>query len=310
MVHTGDAVFLGSNKFRGGIDMGGFGIWQWAIVIALGWVVFSVFGAKRNGSKTYQTYVIKEWVASETPNQDGIYIHITGRKGGLLAFILSLVGIDPIVSLVVDRENVRFKEGSLNGFDSCVTPIEKLCSGNYGYAKPFLSTTIWIVIGVALLIPSSGVSLILILGAAFYYYLNKTTKIGVTYLDGRDNGFSFKRSIMEGKNIDEIAAGRIISIIEMIMLGRDKPNFINSDTDERASVGIDAGEQARQKLDAFKAQAMRAGERAASKVAASLGSASENLSRAASAPALKCPGCGERITAEDAFCGNCGHTLR
>jgi len=290
--------------------MGGFSIWHWAIVIALGWIVFSVFGAKRNGTKTYGTYVIKEWFANETPNQNGIYVDITGRKGGLIAFILSLVGIDPVVSLVVDRENVRFKEGSLNGSESWVTPIEKLCSGNYGYAKPFLGTAIWIVIGVALLVPSFGVSLILILGAAFYYYLNKTTKIGVTYLDGNGNGFAFKRSIIEGKNIDEVAAGRIVSIIEMIMLGNEKPRAINIDAGTHSSGGIDAGEQARQKMDAFKAQAMRAGERAASKVAASLGSASENLSRAGSVPALKCPGCGESITADDAFCGSCGHTLR
>ena len=259
--------------------MGGFSIWHWAIVIALGWIVFSVFGAKRNGTKTYGTYVIKEWFASETPNQNGIYVDITGRKGGLIAFILSLVGIDPVVSLVVDRENVRFKEGSLNGSESWVTPIEKLCSGNYGYAKPFLGTAIWIVIGVALLVPSFGVSLILILGAAFYYYLNKTTKIGVTYLDGGGNGFAFKRSIIEGKNIDEVAAGRIVSIIEMIMLGNEKPRV------------------------------MRAVERTVSKVAGSLGSASENLSRAASVLALKCPGCGESITTEDAFCVSCGHTL-
>ena len=96
----------------------------------------------------------------------------------------------------------------------------------------------------------------------------------------------------------------------MIMLGKDKLSAAHNDSVTHTSGGIDAGEQARQKMDAFKAQAMRAGERAASKVAASLSTASENLSRAASAPALKCPGCGESITADDAFCGSCGHTLR
>lgn len=290
--------------------MGSFSIWQWVMVIALGWFVFSVFGARRRGSKTYETYVIKEWFASETPNQDGIYINITGRKGGLMSFILSLVGIDPTVSLLVDRENVRFKEGTWNGYDSCVTPIEKLCSGNYGYAKPFWSAAVWIVIGVVLLVPAVGVSLILILGAIFYYYLNKSTKLGVTYVDGGWNGFAFKRSIIEGKNIDENAAGRIISIIEMIMLGNERPHFINVDAGAKAPDGIDVGEQARQKMDALKAQAMRAGERAASKVAASLATASENMSRASHVPESKCPGCGAVVTAEDAFCGSCGRKLQ
>ena len=255
-----------------------------------------------------ETYVIKEWVASETPNQDGVYVHVSGRKSGLISWFLSLVGIDPIISLVVDRENVRFKEGTWTGFDMVVTPIGKLCSGRYGYVKPFWSSASLVFIGLMLLVPSFGISILMILWGLYSYFANKTTKLGVTYLDGSGNEFAFKRSIIEGKNIDEVAAGRIISIIEMIMLGRDKPNF-NSD-ESRSSGGIDAGEQARQKMDAFKAQAMRAGERAASKVAASLGTASENLSRAASAPALKCPGCGESITAADAFCGSCGHTLR
>jgi len=257
-----------------------------------------------------ETYVIKEWVASETPNQDGVYVHISGRKGGLISWLLSLVGIDPIISLVVDRENVRFKEGTWTGFDMVVTPIGKLCSGRYGYAKPFWSSAFLVLIGFMLLVPTIGISILLILWGLYSYFANKTTKLGVTYVDGSGNEFAFKRSIIEGKNIDEVAAGRIISIIEMIMLGRDKPNYVNGDPDGHAPGSVDAGEQARQKMDAFKAQAMRAGERAASKVAASLGSASENLSRTASAPALKCPGCGEPITAEDAFCGSCGHTLR
>ncbi|MDP3689247.1 MAG: zinc ribbon domain-containing protein, partial [Sulfurimicrobium sp.] len=253
-------------------------------------------------------------VASETPNQDGVYVRITGRKGGLISFVLAFVGIDPTVSLLVDRENVRFKEGTWHGFNSCVTPIENLCSGNYGYAKPFWGTVVLLVVALFMLLSDETAlriaSLILILGAILYYFLNKTTKLGVTYVDGGWNGFAFKRSIIEGKNIDEISAERIISIIEMIMLGKDKLNAINVDGSARASGGIDGGEQARQKMDALKAQALRAGERAASKVAASLATVSENMSRSVGEPGPKCPGCGEAIKAEDTFCGNCGRAVR
>ena len=256
-----------------------------------------------------ETYVIKEWAASDTPNQAGIYVHITGRKGGLISWLLSLVGIDPIISLVVDRENVRFKAGTWTGFDMVVTPIGNLCSGRYGYAKPFWSSTILVFIGFMLLVPTLGISLLLILWGLYSYFANKTTKLGVTYVDGSGNEFAFKRSIIEGKNIDEIAAGRIVSIIEMIMLGRDKPNYVNDDASGHTSGGMDAGEQARQKMDALREQALRAGERAASKVAASLATASENLSRAIP-PELKCRSCGEPSKAEDVFCGSCGSTLR
>lgn len=287
--------------------MGIFSIWHWAILITLGWILLSALGLRRNGT---QTYVIKEWIASETPKQDGVYVHITGRKSGLISFLLATVGIDPTVSLIVDREFVRFKEGSWTGFKSCVTPIEKICSGHFGYSKPFWSTVFWVVIGFVLLVPTFGISLILILGAIFFYFLNKTTELGMTYIGGGNNGFAFKRSIIEGENIDEFAAEHIVSIIEMIMHGKDKPRAVNANAGARVSGGVDAGEQARQKMDAFKEQALRAGERAASKVATSLAAASENMARAAKAPESKCPSCGETTKSEDVFCGSCGHTLR
>ena len=89
--------------------MGSLSIWHWAIIGVLGWILLSAFGSRRSSS---ETYVIKEWFASETPNQEGIYVHIKGRKGGLMSFFMSIVGIDPTVSLVIDHENVRFRRGS------------------------------------------------------------------------------------------------------------------------------------------------------------------------------------------------------
>ena len=289
--------------------IGHFSIWHWAIIGVAGLVIFSVFGTRR-----IPTYVITDWFASETPNDDGIYVRIKGRKGGLISFLLSLVGIDPIVSFMVDRENVRFMAGSLNGFESSVTPINKICSGDYGYTKPFVGTIILVIIGIALLVlgdskESLMFSLIVIAGAIAYYFLHKTTKIALVYISGRHNGFAFKRSIIEGENIDAVAAGRIISIIEMIALGKDKLSTMDFGAGEHAETGADAAEKARQKMDTLKTQAMHAGERAASKIAASLASASENLSRPSSASEPKCPGCGEQITATDTFCGNCGHAL-
>jgi len=286
-----------------------FSIWHLAILAVGGWVLFSIFGSRRT-----PIYVITEWFASETANEDGIHVRIKGRKGGLLSFALSSVGINPTVSLVVDRENVRFMAGSWNGFDSWVTPIGKVCSGNYGYNKPFWGTAIWVLMGIfmPMLDFSAGMllaSLVWIALGVTYYFLHKTTKVVLVYISGGTNGFAFKRSIIEGENIDEIAAGRIISIIEMITLGKGKLNPVDYGANEQMAAGVAATEKARQKMDALKAQAMHAGEVAASKIAASLASASENTSRPGSAPE-KCPGCGESIKAADTFCGNCGRPLR
>lgn len=283
--------------------MGFFSIWNWAIYGAIGVALLSFFGARRNST---QTYVIKEWVANETPDHNGVYVQIKGRKGGLLAFLLTFVGVDPVVSLVVDHETVRFNEGSWNGFSSTVTPLEKLCTGQYGYHKPFWGSVILFFLGILLASETNYVSLVFSLWGLLNYFFNKTIKIGINYISGSNNGFAFKRSLIERQNIDENAAERIIAIIEMIMLGRDKPRAINVDVRTSTSGEMDAGEQARQKMEAMKAQALRAGGQAASKVASSLAAASEAGAQKASV----CQKCNAAITVDDKFCGNCGTTIR
>lgn len=294
-------------------------IWHWAIIGALGWML--LLGSRRNST---ETYVIKEWFASETPNQDGIYVHITGRKGGLMSFFMSLVGIDPTVSLVVDRENVRFTKGKWTGFKSWVTPLDKLCSGHYGYSKPFWNTVLWVIIGVALLMPSFGLSLILILGVIAYYFLNKTLVLGLTYIGGgvehSSDEFQFKRSLIEGKNIDEFAAERIVAIIEMIVRGAEKPRAVNVDAGVRATASetihraanelATVAERTRQRTEALAAEARQMGERVTAKVSASLAASSATVSPTGDRGATQCPNCGAAVSPDNVFCGGCGSKLK
>lgn len=292
-------------------------IWHWAIIGALGWILLSAFGSRRSSS---ETYVIKEWFASETPNQEGIYVHIKGRKGGLMSFFMSLVGIDPTVSLVIDHENVRFRRGSWTGYSAWVTPLDKLCSGNYGYSKPFWSTVIWIVIGVALLVPSFGLSIILILGVIAYYFLNKTLVLGLTFIGGGNvysgDALAFKRSVIEGKSIDEYATERIVAIIEMIVRGADKPRSLDvaargratlRETLNRAADEISTtAERARQGTESLAAQARQMGERAAAKVSTSQAASSATVSPSGDRGPTQCPKCGAAVSLDNAFCGECG----
>jgi hypothetical protein len=315
--------------------MASLSIWHWAIVGVLGWMLFSAFNSRRSSA---QTYVIKEWFASEAPNQEGIYVSITGRKGGLMSFFMSLVGIDPTVSLVVDRENVRFKRGSWAGYSAWVTPLNKLCSGQYGYSKPFWSVVLWIVIGTVLLLPSFGVSLILILGAIAYYFLNKTLVLGLTFVGGANvysgDALAFKRSVIEGKNIDEFATERIVAIIEMIVRGAEKPRALSADSGHRATATENlnraanelntAAEFTRQRTEALAAQARQMGERIAAKVSATLAASSATVTPTAAPvaqvegslqappsvrPASVCPNCLRPVTDRDTFCGECGFKM-
>lgn len=249
------------------------------------------------------TYVIKSWEASDKPNKDGVYVNIKGRKSGIVSYLFSLAGLDPIVSLIIDRENIRFKEASIRGFTSSVTSISKVCTGKFGYSKPFIWLLSLSISGFYLLTQGGSTSAIgigLILLGFIIYSINKTTTLSVTFLDGGYNGFAFKRSIIEGKNIDAAAAERIIAIIEMIMLGRDTPRVVPDEvSSESKTDGFDFGAKAHEKMEALKEKARDTSEQVASKAAASLAAKSSTGSKF-------CPSCGETITKEDKFCGGCG----
>lgn len=311
--------------------MGLIGIWGFVLLGLVGWMVSSAFGSRRNAN---QVYVIKEWFASESPDQDGVYVRISGRKPGLISFFMNIFGIDPTVTLVVGRDNVGFRRGSWTGYVSWVTPLNKLCSGQYGYSKPFWSTVVLVIIGIALLLPSFGLSLILILGAIAYYFLNKTIVLGLTFSGGAGmysgDSLAFKRSMIEGKNIDEFATERIVTIIEMIVRGADKPRAVNMDAGARptasetlsraASELTAAAERTREKTESLAAQARQMGERAAAKVSTSMAAASTPAPPAppahtATQPsppariASVCPQCRKAVTGHDTFCGECGFKL-
>ncbi|MGV0977202.1 MAG: hypothetical protein ACOYBO_14840 [Azonexus sp.] len=102
--------------------------------------------------------VIKKWSVSETAGQNGEYVHIHGREAGLLSFILSLLGIDPTTTLVVDAKSIYREEGSLAGFARTVTPISHVTTAGFGYKKPWKKAlVIAVILGVILVfIPVIG----------------------------------------------------------------------------------------------------------------------------------------------------------
>ena len=81
--------------------------------------------------------VIKKWYASKSADQDGNYVHLVGREGGLLAWLLALMGIDPTTEIEIKDNLIIFTEGSLEGSQKRVIPMKSVCSAYYGYVKPW-----------------------------------------------------------------------------------------------------------------------------------------------------------------------------
>lgn len=154
--------------------------------------------------------VIKKWSASTTKDANGNYVHIVGREAGLIAWMLSLIKIDPVTSIEISDKVVMFAQGSLEGSEKRVIPLGSVCSSYYGYKKPWKEA---LVIGVVLL-PLFGLGLIV---GPLYYFLNKTLTVGVIENSGWVGGFSFKRSVIEGQNITEAQAHEVIDIIRTLI---------------------------------------------------------------------------------------------
>ena len=66
-------------------------------------------------------YVISQWHASNTPDNEGNLVNIRGRQPGIFNWILSILGVEPKVHLKVDSKHVRFEQGSIGGSSTLVS---------------------------------------------------------------------------------------------------------------------------------------------------------------------------------------------
>ncbi len=150
--------------------------------------------------------VIKKWYAGDQENENGDYVHLVGREAGLLSWILSLFKIDPISEVEIKENLIKFTSSSLAGQEKRIIPMSSVTSAYYGYEKPWKMALFLTV----LLMPLFFIGLIV---GPLYYILNKNLTVAVVEASGWVGGFSFKRSVIEGQNINEEEAYRVIEII-------------------------------------------------------------------------------------------------
>jgi hypothetical protein len=160
-------------------------------------------------------FVIKSWSASDSPASDGSYINIDGRAGGFVSFLLNLLGISPTVRLVVRADKVAFQQGSLEGTFNFLTPLENICSTFYAFKRPLKESVFLGVFFGALTFWAFAIPGIVI--GILYYALNKRLTIGFTDIGGRLSQIPFKRSVIDGRDLDETQAARVCEIMERLV---------------------------------------------------------------------------------------------
>jgi len=179
--------------------------------------------------------VIKSWRAENKPidaNQN--FVSITGRKSGLVAWLLSLLKIDPSTTINVGLDRVEFTSASLAGTASRLIPLQGVCSTYYGYHKPWKqAVSIFMLFAffgfsVAKIVaergsPSDGgMSFVVTIAAGFvialvYYFLNRTLTLGFVEHSGVVSGIVFKRSVIENLDINHGQAKAVCLIIQRLI---------------------------------------------------------------------------------------------
>jgi len=175
---------------------------------------------------TGPTLVLRKFEVNATGS---VAVIIEGRASGLVAWLLTTVGLDTLTSLTVTDEHISFKSASLGGEIHHVVPTSQISSTHCGYAQP-----IWLLVvgGTVLLLSMlsalnsrdaaqvfiGGLLLAAICGGL--YLVNRKIAISVETNGGMVLGLSFKPSVIENVSIDAIDAFRAIKRINRIATKR------------------------------------------------------------------------------------------
>lgn len=154
--------------------------------------------------------VIKKWYAGDDTDENDNHVHLVGRESGLLSWVLSLFKIDATSEVEIKHNLIKFTSSSLAGQEKRIIPMNSITSAYYAYEKPW-KTALFLTL---LLMPLYGLGLIV---GPLYYVLNKNLTVAVVEASGWTGSFSFKRSIIEGQNINEEEAYHVIDIVRALI---------------------------------------------------------------------------------------------
>ena len=168
--------------------------------------------------------VLKHFYAGNGKNEAGFFIDVLGRQSGLLAFLLSLMKIDPTVSLQVNERGVFYKAGSFFGQTTLYFPISQISATQSGWGKPkklFFASVGIAVFGLIASIEAGFAAFVMaeIVAAILFilYVLKKSLFMGVA--SGGDSFYSleFKRSIIENVAVDEAKVNEAVTILNALV---------------------------------------------------------------------------------------------
>ena len=150
-------------------------------------------------------------------NENGpLYVKIKGRKSGLIALLLTLIGVDTTTTFEVYENRIEFTEGSLSGRLKEMIPLSSVSNLGTGYMKP----VVWMVLAIIsllLIVPTFGISILPMLFFGFLYFFRKSMLLYAIPNSGSGAVIIFKRSLIENVNISEEDSYKIIALITRLV---------------------------------------------------------------------------------------------
>jgi hypothetical protein len=191
--------------------------------------IMSAFRRKGNTTISGPTLVLKKFEIKKAPASDkDEIINIIGRAGGLIAWFLTLIGLETEYYLKVTAREIRIKRSSLFGQYHDVAALTSVSSVHCGYLKPIgylFIAFLLIISGLFTWIfrDDGRVSHFLgglIAGSVFIllYWLLKKIQILVLTRSGYPLGLVFKRSVIENVSVDIEKAKLTVELINNLVV--------------------------------------------------------------------------------------------
>jgi hypothetical protein len=156
---------------------------------------------------------------------NGEFIEIHGRKPGLVAFLLAMIGIDPTTVFKCSAERIEVKQASVFGAQAMTIPLAAVTGIVGGHTKPvqYLAIAgVFFLMALGALTQKSFVAFIvlavlgLLCGVA--YMIKKQMGLHVQNGGDRLYGLEFNRSMIEGVDVDIARVNETIRLINGLVL--------------------------------------------------------------------------------------------
>lgn len=191
-------------------------------------IVFAVVGLLR-ARRLGPTLVLRQFTVG-TDAAGRRTITIRGRRGGLLGWLLTMLGLSSESRLSVAETRLSLQKASLLGEFWSVCPLARVASTHCGHAKPIelLLLALMLFLGgvaVAISAPWAALGLFLLAGVCTVAYaLLKWMVISVETFGASTMGLRFRPSVIEGVAVDTQKVRQAVELLnQLVMEAQGRP---------------------------------------------------------------------------------------